>query len=63
MSTTLTKEASETHTISAIAISQSQKDIEATPTDPFLPPQVGGTYTVDQSVIAGMVSATLESLC
>jgi hypothetical protein len=61
MSTSVTEEIHETHTISAIAISQSQEDIEETPTDPFLPPQVGGTYTVNQNVIAGMGSASLDS--
>lgn len=41
------------HTISNIAIGQAQKEIEQTPSDPFLPPQVSGSYQVDPSVIAG----------
>lgn len=42
------------HTISNIAISQAQREVEQTPSEPFLPPKAGGSYVVDQSVIAGM---------
>ena len=41
------------HTISNIAISQAQREVEQTPSDPFLAPRAGGSYYVDESVIAG----------
>ena len=47
------------HTISNIAISQAQRAVEQTPSEPFLPPKASGSYRVDQSVIAGM-SADLD---
>ncbi|KAF2839197.1 hypothetical protein M501DRAFT_1003750 [Patellaria atrata CBS 101060] len=40
------------HTISNIAISKAQREVEKTPSEPFLPPKAGGSYEVDQSVIA-----------
>jgi hypothetical protein len=54
MSTPIAEGIRVTHTISTIAICQSQREIEATPTDPLLPPQVGETYVIHQDVIAGM---------
>lgn len=42
------------HTISDIAIGQTQKVIEQTPEDPFLPPRISACYEVDPSVIAGV---------
>lgn len=44
------------HIISNIAISQAQREVEQTPSDPFLPPKAVGSYKVDQSVIAGIAS-------
>jgi hypothetical protein len=41
------------HTISNIAINQAQRALEQTPSEPFLPPQAGGSFDVDRSVIAG----------
>ncbi|KAF2746733.1 hypothetical protein M011DRAFT_468429 [Sporormia fimetaria CBS 119925] len=35
-----------------IAIGEAQRAIEETPSEPFLPPQVGGNYEVDPSVIS-----------
>lgn len=48
------------HTISNIAISQAQIELEQTPSEPFLPPTAGGPYEVDQSVIAG-INANLHN--
>ncbi|KAH8626073.1 hypothetical protein IG631_19952 [Alternaria alternata] len=40
------------HTASRIIIGKAQADLEATPTEPLLPPQVSGFYKVNERVIA-----------
>ena len=47
-------EVSAEYTISNIPINPAQREVEKTPSEPFLPPKAGGTFEVDQSVIAGM---------
>ncbi|EDU47096.1 conserved hypothetical protein [Pyrenophora tritici-repentis Pt-1C-BFP] len=39
------------HTISTIAISKTQTDIEKTPSGPVLPPKANGSYKVDRRVV------------
>lgn len=42
------------HTASRTAIGKAQADLEETPTEPLLPPQVGDSYKVNERVIAGI---------
>jgi hypothetical protein len=39
--------------ISNIAISKAQREVEQTPTGSIDPPVLGGSYLVDESVLAG----------
>lgn len=45
---------------SEIAICETQRKIEQTPSEPIAPPQATGTYVMDKSVVAGMSMKTLK---
>ncbi len=47
-----------TNSISNIKISEAQREVEQTPSEPILPPQPSGNYDVDESVRACKVEFT-----
>ena len=50
------------HTASGTAIGKAQADLEGTPTEPLLPPQVSGSYKVNERVIAGISAKAVLDL-
>ena len=50
------------HTDSRTAIGKAQADLKEMPTEPLLPPQISGSYKVNERVIAGIsAKAVLDS--
>ena len=50
------------HTVSRTAIGKAQADLEEMPTEPLLPPQISGSYKVNERVIASISAKAVLDL-